>query len=169
MTETFLGVNKSITDKIWTGPSLEVERNASFLSQSLSLKHIVALILSKRKIAVAEADSFLNPKLRTLMPDPSELLDMDVAANRIYEAIKNNEKILIFGDYDVDGVVSSVILKEWFNEQNVNSEIYIPDRHSEGYGPNIETFTEYSERKDLIICVDCGISAFEPISIAKKK
>lgn len=146
------------------------ERLVLMLSQKLSVDNIVSRILLNRGIAsIEEAEKFLNGKLRSDLPDPFLLKNMDIAAVRIVEAIVNKEKITVLGDYDVDGAASSAILYKFFKSLNITIDIYIPDRLKEGYGPNIEAVRKIKANgTNLVITVDCGTSAYEPLSIAKE-
>jgi single-stranded-DNA-specific exonuclease len=142
-----------------------------FLTQKCGISDILAKVLINRGIKdVTSAENFLHPKIKNLMPNPFLLKDMEKAANRIAEALTNNEKIIIYADYDVDGATSSALLKRFFRIFNVEAEVYIPCRFKEGYGPNIGAFKKLIEEgAELIITVDCGTVAFESISYAKKE
>ncbi len=137
------------------------------LVQKLGVSDIIARLLAGRDVTLESAEAFLNPTLRECMPDPFHLIDMDRAADIIVNSIITKEKIVIFGDYDVDGATSSALLKRYFSLLNVDAEVYIPDRIGEGYGPSILAF-EYlkSQGTELIITVDCGTAAFEAIEYA---
>ncbi len=146
----------------------EVEHNdVNLLIQKLNINEIIARILAERNISPDNAESFLTPTLRTALPDPFHLLDMEKAAEIIANSIINNLKIVIFGDYDVDGATSSALLKKFFSSLGIDVDIYIPDRIEEGYGPTIEAFSYLKTLgTDLIITVDCGTAAFEAIEFA---
>lgn len=102
------------------------------------------------------------------MPDPSHLKDMDKAVDRIVEALQAKDKIGIFGDYDVDGGTSSALLQRYFATLGYSNRIYIPDRMEEGYGPNAEAMeTLKGEGISVVLMVDCGTTAFEPLAVAK--
>ena len=134
------------------------------LINKLDCSEIIAKLLSTRNVDLNNPASFLNPTIRDFLPDPFHLLDMDKAAEIIVNSIINKEKIVIFGDYDVDGATSSSLLKRFFMLIGIEADIYIPDRIGEGYGPNIEAFSYLKEKgTDLIITVDCGTSSFEAI------
>ena len=145
------------------------ERLVLTLSQKLSVNDIVSRILLNRGISsIEEAEKFLNGKLRSDLPDPFLLKNMDLAAARIVKAIVNKEKITVFGDYDVDGATSSATLYKFFKSLGIIIDIYIPDRLKEGYGPNIESMHKIkASNTDLVITVDCGTSAYEPLAVAK--
>ena len=116
-----------------------------------------------------QAQEFLNPDYESL-GDPLEILNMPRASSRILRAIKSNEKIVIFGDYDADGVCASVIFHDFFKKIGFeNFQIYIPDRHQEGYGLTFKVIEKFmADKIDLVITVDCGITDFEEIKKAKK-
>ncbi|MFH1956130.1 MAG: single-stranded-DNA-specific exonuclease RecJ [Patescibacteria group bacterium] len=115
-----------------------------------------------------EAEKFLNPDYEKHLHDPFGMLDMDKAVERILKAIKNNEKIVIFGDYDADGVCSSAIFYEFFKKIDFkNHHFHIPDRHLEGYGLTQEAINEFIEQKfNLIITLDCGITDVKEVGTA---
>ena len=160
---------KSVKNFHWLLQDTEQD-NINLLMQQLEISEILARLLVGRNIKLEEAKQFLNPTLRDCLPDPFHLLDMDKAAEIIFDAILKQEKIVIFGDYDVDGATSSALLKRFFALLGVEVSIYIPDRIGEGYGPNIEAFSYLKEQKtDLIITVDCGTAAFEAIEFAIEK
>ena len=114
-----------------------------------------------------QVPDFISPKMKNLMPNPNHLLDMPKAVERMHAAIQKKEKITIFGDYDVDGATSSAIIHNYLKSIGIDSEIYIPDRVREGYGPNIEAMkTIAANGTKLLITVDCGTVAFEPLEEA---
>ena len=131
---------------------------------SHGLSDIISRLLILRDIKHQDAQNFLKPTLRESLPDPFHLLDMEKAAEIISNSIIAKEKIVIFGDYDVDGATSSALLKRFFSLLNVDAQIYIPDRIGEGYGPSVEAFQYLkAQGADVIITVDCGTAAFEAI------
>lgn len=143
------------------------DRLAMAISQRLKVPDIVGGVLARRGISLDEAEEFLNPKLKTQLPDPSHLLDMDKAAERITSAIINDELIGVFGDYDVDGATSSALLKMFIGTVGGRSSVYIPDRIKEGYGPNTPAMKKLKdEGASVIITVDCGTTSFEPLKEA---
>ncbi len=95
------------------------------------------------------------------------MLDMEMAVNRIIEAINNKEKTIIYGDYDVDGITSITVLKKFLNERGLDVDYYIPNRLEEGYGLNKEAIEEIAKKGyKLMITVDCGISGVEEVELA---
>jgi single-stranded-DNA-specific exonuclease len=146
------------------------ERAARAIAQQQELPELVARILAGRNIALDDVPEFLNPQLRTALPDPFHLKDMDKAVLRMMRAIEQKETVAIFGDYDVDGATSVSQLTDYFAAVGVRSIAYIPDRMKEGYGPNTQAFdTLMAKGATLIITVDCGTLAFEPIAHAAAK
>ena len=114
-----------------------------------------------------DVQDFLHPKLKNLLPDPFLLLGMQDAITRIAKAIKKNEKVVIYGDYDVDGATSCALFKNYFSQIGIDVGIYIPDRISEGYGPNKDAFTKLTNLGyKLCITVDCGILSHQEIDHA---
>ena len=162
----FLGVGSSLTGRRWLGPDAEVERQAEAIAQATGLPDTLARILASRGVAAAEAEVFLAPSLRALMPDPSGFKDMDKAAARIFAALQAGERIAIFADYDVDGATSAAELLVWFGALGHRPTLYIPDRLAEGYGPNDAAMARLGAGHDLVICVDCGTVAHGPIQKA---
>ncbi len=161
----FLGVEKSLTGKKWLLKKAD-ERIAEAISQHYDIPIIAARAMAARGVSLDFAKDFIDPKLKNIMPDPYTFKDMEKAAEIIILAIKNNKKIAIFGDYDVDGATSTALLYKFLKSINVNADIYIPDR-DDGYGLNNDFIDEIKKAEtNLIITVDCGISAFESIDYA---
>ncbi|MDC0385276.1 single-stranded-DNA-specific exonuclease RecJ [Pelagibacteraceae bacterium] len=145
------------------------EEDIRFIKEHFSLDEITSKLLSIRNIKKEEINSFLNPSIKNLLPNPNILVDMEKSTQRSLKAIEKKEKIGIFGDYDVDGATSTALLGNFFSELNLDYQIYIPDRKKEGYGPSIESFKELIKNKiKLIYTVDCGTLSFEAINYAKK-
>ena len=133
------------------------------------LSNLLASILIRKNITTdEEVNKFLNPT-RMDFYNPFLLPDMEKAVDRITKAVENKENITIYGDYDVDGITSITLLKNFFANSNIDVKTYIPNRLEEGYGLNKDAIREisYSETK-LIITVDCGITGIEEIEYAKK-
>jgi single-stranded-DNA-specific exonuclease len=165
----FLGVARSITGKFWRQRPSD-ERMALAISQRLQVPEPVGRLLAARGQTLETAESFLSPRLRDLLPDPSNFRDMDAAAARIGQAIERGEKIAIFGDYDVDGATSAALLSRFLRAVGAQPvRLYVPDRGVEGYGPNAPALLKLkSEGAGLVITVDCGITAFAPLQAAKE-
>ncbi|MCK5165750.1 MAG: single-stranded-DNA-specific exonuclease RecJ, partial [Rhodospirillaceae bacterium] len=156
----------SLSGRRWTVKGTD-ERLAMAISQRLKVPEIVGGVLARRGIELEDAENFLDPKIKTHLPDPLHLLDMEKAATRISDAIINDELIAVFGDYDVDGATSSALLKMFIGAAGGRVIVYIPDRIKEGYGPNVDAMTKLKEQgAKVVITVDCGTTAFEPLKAA---
>ncbi|KIN61581.1 Single-stranded-DNA-specific exonuclease RecJ [Sulfitobacter noctilucae] len=149
------------------GPGVEVERAAELLVQRNSLPAAVCQVLARRGVPPEEAEAFLTPSLRELLPDPRSLKDMEKAATRFLAAVRKRERIAVFADYDVDGGSSAALLLVWLREMGCTATLYVPDRIDEGYGPNDEAMAGLAAAHDLIICVDCGTLSHGPIAAAR--
>ena len=134
------------------------------ISSKYNISELLAKILVNRGITdEEEIRIFLDPT-RNDFYDPFLLPDMEKAVDRIIEAINNNEKVMIYGDYDVDGITSVTVLKKFLKERGLETGVYIPNRLEEGYGLNKEAVKKIIEQKyTLIITVDCGISGIDEI------
>ncbi len=137
---------------------------AQALAAQLGVHPLTAAILTARGHGTPDsAHRFLNPTFDDLH-DPAQLKDIDVAADRIFRAVTDGEKILIWGDYDVDGTTGTVLLRQALKIIGGVTEYHIPNRFSEGYGVNIPTLQTAKERGcTLVITVDCGTRSFEPV------
>ncbi|WP_170586146.1 single-stranded-DNA-specific exonuclease RecJ [Ruegeria arenilitoris] len=164
---SFLGVEQSLTGRQWIGPSPELDRAAEMLAQQTDLPRPLCQVLARRGVPPMEAESFLSPKLRDLLPDPRSLRDMEIAATRFLKAVRDNQRIAVFADYDVDGGSSAALLLVWLRQMGRQATLYVPDRIDEGYGPNAPAMSQLAETHDLIICVDCGTLSHEAIAAAK--
>lgn len=139
------------------------------ISKKFNISELVATILVNRGI-INEEDIkiFLNPT-RNNFYDPFYLPDMEKAIMRIEKAINNQEKVIIYGDYDVDGITSITILKKFLEERGLKTDYYIPNRLDEGYGLNNTAIEKFAnENYTLMITVDCGISGNKEIDLANK-
>ncbi|TDK51580.1 single-stranded-DNA-specific exonuclease RecJ [Antarcticimicrobium luteum] len=163
----FLGVKSSLTGRRWTGPSVEMDRAAEAMAQATGLPRPLCQVLARRGVPVQEAEPFLAPQLRDLLPDPRALRDMEAAAARLVDAVKRGQRIAVFADYDVDGGSSAALLLSWLRAMGHDATLYIPDRIDEGYGPNEPAMRDLAARHDLIVCVDCGTLSHGPIAAAK--
>ena len=163
----FLNVEASLTGRRWVGPGLEAERLSEAMAQMTRLPLALCHTLVKRGVAPAEAQAYLAPALRDLLPDPMGLRDMGPAADRFLAAVKRRERIAVFADYDVDGGASAALLLIWLRAMGRQATLYIPDRIDEGYGPNVPAMQALAAAHDLILCVDCGTLSHEPIAAAK--
>lgn len=142
----------------------EIER----IEKNFNISKLVASIIAGKGLKTdEEIEVFLHPR-RTDFHNPFLMPDMEKAANRIVEAIKNNEKVAIYGDYDVDGITSSTVLHRFLKDRGLNTNIYIPNRLCEGYGLNAEEIKKIAEEgHTLMITVDCGITGKAEVELAK--
>ncbi len=163
----FLDVRQSAKGLAWR-QRLEPgqENSALAIAQSHGIPDLVARVMAARGVGADEAEQFLKPTIRDLLPDPATLTDVDAAAKRIATAIGKNEQVAIFGDYDVDGAASSALLKRFLAHFGLAAEIYIPDRIFEGYGPNPDAMRDLAARASLIVTVDCGTTSAAAIDAA---
>lgn len=149
----------------------EDERKLVSLNQRFGFSILLSKILSTHpNITLENVMNFLEPSIKNLMPNPFEsFLDIEKGVMRVIEAITKKQRITIFGDYDVDGATSCAIFKKYLNGIGTPCEIYIPDRIKEGYGPNSNALLNLRKKGvDLVVTVDCGTVAFEPLEKAKE-
>lgn len=134
-----------------------------------ALPDALARALAVRAITPDDVDGFLNPRLRDVLPDPLVLKDMDRAIARVLQAVITGDKIALFGDFDVDGATSSAVLGRYLTLIGGAPVIYIPDRLSEGYGPNAAAFERLiADGAGLIVTLDCGVAAHDPVAAANR-
>ncbi len=139
------------------------------ISQRLGLEEIIGRVLAIRGVDVADAESFLAPRLRDWLPDPSHLNDLDQAVARLADAVQAGETIGIIGDYDVDGATSSALAAHYLEVIGIVTSIEIPDRLADGYGPNNGAFERLKARGcSLVLVLDSGTTAFEPLAHARQ-
>ncbi|MBB3658565.1 single-stranded-DNA-specific exonuclease [Rhizobium sp. BK650] len=164
----FLGVERSVLDNRWVSRLDQAGQNRALaMSQMHGLPDLIARVLAGRGVTVDEAVEFLDPTIRSLMPDPHKLTDCEKAARRLAEAIRNGEPVAIFGDYDVDGAASSALMYRFLTHFGVKARIYIPDRIFEGYGPNPTAINQLiDDGAGLIVTVDCGSTSHEALAAA---
>ena len=154
-----LGVERSLTGRRWLLRAGN-DRVGLGIAQRLGLPEIVGRLLAARGIGLDDAGHFLAPTLRALLPDPSILIDMDIAAERLARAVRAGETVGVFGDYDVDGACSAAIITRTLRLLGCPVHTHVPDRQLEGYGPNAPALQALVARgATLIVCVDCGTAA----------
>ncbi|WP_106752280.1 single-stranded-DNA-specific exonuclease RecJ [Pannonibacter carbonis] len=165
-----LGVTRSANGQIWRERQTRAQSLISMaMAQRLGLPDVLARVMAGRDVGLEDAEGFLDPTLKALMPDPSGLVDMDRAVARIADAVEAGVSIAIFGDYDVDGATSSALLARYLRALGLTPAIHIPDRIIEGYGPNgpaIEALYQGGAR--LLVTVDCGSTSFEAFETAQR-
>lgn len=163
-----LGVTQSLAGKTWRF-RLDDEARAAPIARKLGLPDALARILAARGFHEADADRHFDASLKAWMPDPSAFADMDKAAERIADALASGEKTAVFGDYDVDGGASSALVARYFRALGRDLRIYIPDRMTEGYGPNAAAMRALAgEGITLVVTVDCGAQAFDAFEAARE-
>jgi single-stranded-DNA-specific exonuclease len=164
----FLGIEHSLTGRRWA-ERLADERIALAMAQRHGLPDAICRLLAAREVDLEGVPDFLEPTLRKFLPDPSHLKDMDLAVARLVRAVQQGERIVVFGDYDVDGATSSALLLRFFRAIGGNIGVYIPDRRKEGYGPNAPALLKLREEgAAVVVTVDCGVTAYEPLAEARK-
>src|SRR3990170_4486633 len=158
------GVERSLTGKAWRwrGGNMELGEEAAGLEDD-----IVTQLLLARGGAREDLARHCSPSLRAFLPDPSEFNDMDLAAERIVEAVLARETVTVFGDYDVDGATSAALLIRLMRMLGHEAQHYIPDRLLEGYGPSGEALVRLGQQgSSLVVTVDCGAMAHEALAAA---
>ena len=158
------GIERSLTGKAWRwrGGNMELTGAAVGLEDD-----IVTQLLLARGVARDDLPRHRSPSLRAFLPDPSEFADMDLAAERIAEAILARETVTVYGDYDVDGATSAALLIRLFRMLGHEARHYIPDRLLEGYGPSGEALVRLgAEGSSLVVTVDCGAMAYDALAAA---
>jgi len=154
---------QSVSGLRWRFPQTDSEV-VSALIQKFDLPDVVARILASRGITTETADEFLNPTLKKNLPNPLILKDMEKAANRMAEAVLAHEPIGLMGDYDVDGATSTATIKMFLEDLGITVYTFIPERE-DGYGPNALKMKEFYDKGCRVVAtLDCGMTAFEPIS-----
>ena len=154
-----LGVASSLTKRRWIWRQGE-DRVGLGIAQRLGVPEVVGRLLAARNVGLDAAADFLDPTLRALLPDPLVLRDMDRAAARLAEAVRGGETVAVFGDYDVDGACSGALMTGFLRGLGCTVIPYVPDRMTEGYGPNVPALQELAVRgATLLVCVDCGTAA----------
>ena len=159
---------KSFCNKIWNIPEQCKEKADEI--KSVVRSNLLAKILVNRGFESAEeVQAFTNAKLRNTIPDPSLLLDMDKAVERVIVAIQNKQNIMILGDYDVDGITSTALMVKYLRLIGINPKYYIPNRFSDGYGVSKNAISKAIDNQSkLVIAVDSGTNSIDEIAEAKK-
>ena len=166
MADAFLGVARSLKGRAWRERPGDA-RAAAAIAESEGLPDIAARVLANRGVTPEAAPAFLRPQLRTTLPDPSGLKDMDMAAERLADAAEAGETVAVFADYDVDGATSAALLARFLEAAGGKASVHVPDRIAEGYGPNEAAFDRFAaEGRRLVLTVDCGATAFGPLAHA---
>jgi single-stranded-DNA-specific exonuclease len=166
----FLDVERSLTGRRWQGRLDAREENVALaMTQRAGVPELLARVLAGRGVEADDVDSYLDPSIKRLLPDPFTLTAMELAALRIADAVTLGESVAIFGDYDVDGATASALLARYLRRCGLNPIVHIPDRIFEGYGPNVEAIRSFAERGvRLLATVDCGTTSHEALAEAKR-
>lgn len=157
-----------MTDKIWIFRNKKLdEKKINSLSDTYRIPRVISTILLNRNIDGENISVYLKKSMSDIV-NPNLMLDMSKAVDRICAAVKNKEKIAVYGDYDVDGITSTALLYEFLISIGADAEYYIPDRKGEGYGINIMAVNRLiKDGIKLMITVDCGITAIGEVEFAK--
>lgn len=165
-----LGVTRSALGRTWRD-RCDGERaaRAVAIAQVAGVADVLARVLAARDVDIDAVPAFIAPRLRDLLPDPAVVRDMEAAADRIARAVTARETVAIFGDYDVDGACSAALLASYLARCDVPFIIHIPDRITEGYGPNVDAIRALKEAgARLLVTVDCGTASHEPLAEAAR-
>jgi single-stranded-DNA-specific exonuclease len=167
----FLDVERSVSGRAWLDRlDADGSRAAQAMNQQSDISEILARVAAGRGVPVEQLESFLNPTLRALMPDPSTLTGMDTLAERLASAVEAGEDVAIFADYDVDGACSAALLARYFKAFGLEPVVYIPDRIFEGYGPNIPAIDRLlDDGATLLVTLDCGTTSTAAIAHARAR
>ncbi len=164
----FLGVSTSATGRAWRARlGLAGEAAAEALVSQFGAPDALARVLAGRGTTPQTYEDDVEPQIRRLMPDPSILTGMESAAARLADAVEQRERVALFGDYDVDGATSSALLALYLRYFGLDVAIHIPDRITEGYGPNIPAIEGFKrDSYQLLVMLDCGTTSFAPLKRA---
>ncbi len=164
----FLDIQSSALGRPWRSRlDAEGELRALAIAQVGGHDELIARVLAGRGVNPEAVARHLDPTLRDLMPDPFCLRDMEAATDRLRQAVARRERVAIFGDYDVDGACSAALLSEYLNACGLETIVHIPDRVTEGYGPNVEAIRDFAAKgAQLVVTVDCGAVSHEPFELA---
>ncbi|MEQ9636169.1 MAG: single-stranded-DNA-specific exonuclease RecJ [Devosia marina] len=167
----FLDITQSVSGRAWVDRlDTGAARNATAIGQRTGIPDILARIMAGRGVSLEAAESYLEPTIRALMPDPSTMAGMDDLAERLAKAITDNESVALFGDYDVDGACSCALMTRFLRHFGIEPQVHIPDRIFEGYGPNSAAMDKLIDAgASLIITLDCGTTSEGPIAHAREK
>jgi single-stranded-DNA-specific exonuclease len=166
----FLGVAKSATGRVWRD---QLDARASAMALAISQRHglpeLLCRVLAGRQVDLEAVESYLDPTIKGLMPDPDTLTDMAVAAARLADAAERGEQVAIIGDYDVDGATSTALFVRVLRAAGLDPFFHIPDRQFEGYGPNVDAVRNIAGRgAKLLVTLDCGTTSGEALGEATK-
>ena len=162
----YLGVTRSLSGRLWR----ERPADADLVRRhqlGLGVSEPLARAMASRGVLAEQGETYLNPTLKALFPDPSSFTDMDRAAEILVNALERKRPLVVFADYDVDGASSAAQLVRWFRAMGQDLPIYVPDRILEGYGPSPAAFRRLKDDgAELVITVDCGAAAHDALACA---
>jgi single-stranded-DNA-specific exonuclease len=161
------GVSRSFSGRRWRLREV-ADDQARALALAGNISDALARILAAREIKPDQLEDILNPTLKRLLPEPFSLKDMEHAVSRARAAIDADEKIAVYGDYDVDGSCASALLSSFLTTLGHKPRVYIPDRMTEGYGPNANAMRLLREEGTrLVVTVDCGATSVDALTAAR--
>src|SRR5260370_5591009 len=164
----FLGTGRALPGRRWAA-RLADERTALAGAQRHGRPDAVCRRLEAGEVELEGVPDFLEPTLRKFLPDPLHLKDMDAAVARLVRAVRAGERIVVFGDYDVDGATSAALLLRFFRSVGGDIGVYIPDRRTEGYGPNAPALLKLkAEGASVGVTVACCVTPFQPLAEARR-
>jgi single-stranded-DNA-specific exonuclease len=162
----YLGVTRSLSGRLWRERPADAELVRRH-QHALGLSEPLARALASRGVLDGGGETYLNPTLKALFPDPSTFTDMDRAAGVLLDGLERRRPMVVFADYDVDGASSAAQLVRWFRAMGHELPIYVPDRIIEGYGPSPAAFRRLkAEGAELVVTVDCGAAAHDALACA---
>lgn len=167
----FLGVDQSATGRAWRDRlDAPAAAQAQAMVQQYGMADLLARVIAGRRVPLDEAPAWLNPTVRSLMPDPDVLQDMPAAVARLQHAAEKGETVAVFGDYDVDGAASSALIADFLELAGARCIVHIPDRIFEGYGPNSDAIDRLADAgATLLVTVDCGTTSHAPLAHARAR
>lgn len=164
---TAFGVSRSFSGRRWRLREV-ADAQARTLALAGNISDALARILAGRDVQAEHLEDILNPTLKRLLPEPFSLRDMERAVTRVRAALDASEKIAVYGDYDVDGSSASALLSSFLTTLGHKPRVYIPDRMTEGYGPNANAMRLLAEEgASLVITVDCGATSVDALTAAR--
>ncbi len=166
--DSVLNIEQSLMRARWVFPEVDPDHVAR-ICRTHDVPEMVAHLLAARNVAAEDVSGFLQPTLRDNFPDPFSMAGMEALAEALADAIEGGRRLAVFGDFDVDGATSSAVLCRFFRHFGLEVPFYIPDRLTEGYGPNTEAFRKLKQDgAELVILADCGTTAFDTIAAARE-
>lgn len=160
---SILNIDQSLMLSRWVMADVRMD-DVERIMRRHDLPEAVARLLAGRGVAEDSIANFLNPTLKNDFPDPFSLTGMEAMAGHLAQTVMQKRSIAVFGDFDVDGATSSALLRRFFGHFGIEVPFYIPDRLSEGYGPNLEALKKLkSDGAEIVVMADCGTAAFETV------